>query len=258
MRWAGCLWLIAVIAAACGSNSPVREEGSAAAGGAGGRATSAGSAGSAGADAGSAATDAGGAGTDAGSTGTDAGSAGAGSDGAAHEAPTQHRPVATPCPTDRSAPTCEHVAVGSPLPPGGNCTQDADCKSGQNGRCVSSSPNLGSCDVCSYDECFADGDCSGGGPCDCRSSFATAAANVCSAGNCRVDADCGPGGYCSPSLSRCDYPGVETATTGYFCRTSKDTCIEDDDCKKPTVSQQCRYDGAAGLWRCIDYPGCPT
>ena len=189
--------------------------------------------------------------------GGNAGSATAGSGGAAHEAPTQHRPVAMPCVTDRSAPQCNHVAAGAPPANGGNCTQDADCKSGQNGRCAPSSPNDSLCDACSYDECFADADCSGAGPCDCRSS-AVAGANVCSAGNCRVDADCGSGGYCSPSRPRCGYPGVETATIGYFCRTSKDTCVEDDDCKKPNVSQQCRYDGAAGLWRCIDNPGCPT
>jgi hypothetical protein len=179
------------------------------------------------------------------------------SGGAGQEVPTLHRPIATVCPSDRPAPMCQQVPASSPPLNFGNCTRDTDCNSGQNGRCGSSAPNDAACDVCSYDECFADIDCSGGGPCDCRSGR-VAAANVCSAGNCRVDADCGGGGYCSPSRPRCLYPGVETATVGWFCRTAKDTCLEDADCKKPNTEQECRYDGAAGFWRCFDYPGCPT
>ena len=183
----------------------------------------------------------------------------AGDGGVALAPPTTHRSVATPCPSDRAEPMCDYVAAGSAPSNGSNCIKDIDCKSGTNGRCVPSSPNDGSCDVCSYDECFADGDCSRGGPCDCRTSSSDDTANACSAGNCRVDADCGAGGYCSPSLSQCPgYAGVDTATVGYFCRTSKDTCVEDDDCKKPGWFQQCRYDGAAALWRCFDFPTCPT
>jgi hypothetical protein len=178
-------------------------------------------------------------------------------DGSLLAMPMVHRSAATPCPTERPTPMCMHVAPGAAPVNGGNCVQDGDCTSGQNGRCGPSSPNDGNCDTCSYDECFADSDCSGRGPCDCRAGDVTGA-NVCKAGNCRVDADCGPRGYCSPSISRCPYPDVETASVGYFCRTSKDTCVDDKDCDLPNSSQECRYDAAAGHWRCIDFPPCPA
>jgi hypothetical protein len=191
---------------------------------------------------------------------TDGGPADGGSssvDGPPLKAPMVHRAVATPCPTDRPAATCMHVAPGAAPVNGGNCVQDGDCTSGQNGRCDVTELFEGICNACSYDACFADSDCAGGGPCDCRAGLVTGA-NVCSAGNCRVDADCGPGGYCSPSLSRCPYAGAETASIGYFCRTSKDTCVEDADCDTTNESQQCRYDASAAHWRCIPFPGCPA
>jgi hypothetical protein len=172
------------------------------------------------------------------------------------EMPTMHRPVAMACPTDRSEPMCMHVAPGAMPVNGGNCTNDGDCTNGQNGRCDTTEPFEGICSTCSYDECFADADCAGRGLCDCRAGSVTGA-NVCTPGNCRVDADCGSGGYCSPSTSRCPYAGVETASVGYFCRTSKDTCVEDQDCTSTNESQQCRYDAAAAHWRCIDFPPCP-
>ncbi|HTA20155.1 MAG TPA: hypothetical protein VK989_12740 [Polyangia bacterium] len=167
-----------------------------------------------------------------------------------------HRPVAVACPTDRPAATCMHLALGGVPLNGGDCTNDGDCVSGPNGRCDPSSTNDGACDRCSYDQCFTDTDCAGRGLCDCRTGPYTGA-NVCTSGNCRVDADCGVGGYCSPSTSRC--PGSpDPASIGYFCRTSKDTCVEDADCTSTTESQQCRFDAAAGHWRCIDFPACPA
>jgi hypothetical protein len=137
-------------------------------------------------------------------------------------------------------------------PTGAGCDVDDDCVGGTNGRCVGDSPNAGYCDVCSYDVCFSDADCTGAGPCDCRSSRG---ANVCSAGNCRVDADCGAGGYCSPSLSSCPgYPDLQ-AKSGFYCHLPKDECFDDSDCEQsqPNI---CRYDGTE--WRCMEFGGCPA
>ncbi|HEX4403888.1 MAG TPA: hypothetical protein VH560_03620 [Polyangia bacterium] len=171
-------------------------------------------------------------------------------------APSMHRPVAVVCPTDRPAATCMHVTPGAAPVNGGNCTNDGDCTSGHNGRCDTTEPFEGDCSTCSYDECFADVDCAGRAPCDCRAGPVTGA-NVCAAGNCRVDADCGAGGYCSPSTARCA-GSSDPASVGYFCRTPADTCVEDADCASTTQSQQCRFDATAGHWRCIDSPTCPA
>ena len=88
------------------------------------------------------------------------------------------------------------------------CSRDADCVAGINGRCdpMMRSPGC----ACSYDQCFADADCTTGGPCECRppipinvaggqSAPAPTPTNTCKQGNCRIDANCG-GSYCSPSL----------------------------------------------------------
>jgi hypothetical protein len=170
--------------------------------------------------------------------------------------PTLHRAAATPCPQARPLATCAQNVDGPPVT-GDGCNVDSDCKDGQNGRCVRDSPNAGFCDVCSYDSCFVDADCQMGALCDCRASFG--GANVCSVGGCRVDGDCGPGSYCSPSLTPCPgYPSLGGWADGYFCRTPRDTCLEDADCTDPTQARSCRYDSTAAAWRCFDFPGCPA
>jgi hypothetical protein len=140
------------------------------------------------------------------------------------------------------------------------CKMDSDCSNpsmGTNGRCGPGG-RIAGCQ-CSYDQCFADGDCANGGVCECgraTSSGGGAAVpvpgptitpvNVCKAGNCRLDKDCGAGGYCSPSLGSC---GNFFGVVGYWCHTPKDKCVDDADCAKQGGGD-CRYAPMTGAWEC--------
>jgi len=166
--------------------------------------------------------------------------------------PLRHRASAMTCPSTRPAATCDPGGGGPPV----ECRVDGDCATGVNGRCVGN-PHDGC--RCSYDRCTADGECTTGGPCECRiASRGGAGANVCLAGNCRVDADCGAGGYCSPSLGSCgDYSGI----VGYYCHTAQDACVDDADCQTALdggfLGQRpyCMYTREAGRWTCSN-SGC--
>lgn len=200
-------------------------------------------------------------------------------DQAVKRAPVEHRAAGTVCPPQRAmgisdiGPACSQ---GSELASLVHCTQDSDCTSGANGRCLQfpgPACNYG----CSYDECSADSDCTGNAPCVCRSSSADTAANTCESGsNCRVDADCGPGGFCSPSMlggllfcdsysfcpsdggGSCSETGPDGVTKavacecpgncgqGYFCHTPKDRCRDDGDC----AMGSCIFDLTSQSWMC--------
>jgi hypothetical protein len=164
-----------------------------------------------------------------------------GAAGAPARAPTVHRPSADSCPimTPTIAPSpCEMSGTGS-------CRSHGDCTDGKDGRCVQSLP-FARCS-CTYDACFADGDCPGGAVCACSGSYS---GNACVSGSCHVDADCGAGGYCSPAIEHCT--GV---VLGYFCRTAKDSCGDDADCG---VDAHCNArDPGTGAWRCQSPDGCP-
>jgi hypothetical protein len=127
----------------------------------------------------------------------------------------------------------------------GRCARDADCAGGKNGRCMSSRVGFS----CSYDACTTDADCPGDRVCDCGSALSTTnarEANRCLKSNCHVDADCGAGGYCSPSLSDCgNYSGI----MGYFCRTAKDTCVNDSDCTDGGDGY-CAWQETVARWQC--------
>lgn len=145
------------------------------------------------------------------------------------------------------------------------CAQDSDCKGGQNGRCAPAGSGPRQL-ACSYDECFADAQCTGNAPCECRASASDGSPNSClQSGNCRVDADCGEGGYCSPSLLNqfciCPSPalcGTDTSCSpgpcqcgdscghGYFCHSPNDTCLDDSDC----ANGSCNYDSIEKRWAC--------
>jgi hypothetical protein len=207
---------------------------------------------------------------------------GAGGDSAAHpgggaagasqmRVPAKHRAAGASCVQQRAA------VNPTPVDPNCNppdsdackalftCAQDSDCKGGQNGRCVQ--PGAGPRRLtCSYDECFADAQCTSNAPCECRASASDGSPNSClRSGNCRVDADCGEGGYCSPSLlnQSCFCPsaalcGADTSCSpgpcmcgdscghGYFCHSQKDTCLDDSDC----ADGSCNYDSVEKRWAC--------
>jgi len=191
------------------------------------------------------------------------------------EAPLTHRSAGNACPQVRAAinavSACDEAGC-----PSGMCTIDTDCTAGDNGRCGDSggcgpAATLG----CSYDQCFADSECEGG-PCLCRPSSSSSAANQCFAGNCKVDSDCGHDGYCSPSLpcygcgGYCpSYTGPCPAdsgdecsagpcicstgpnlcpTLGYYCHTPDDSCVNDSDCAGGT---QCLYNVVKQAWACL-------
>jgi hypothetical protein len=134
--------------------------------------------------------------------------------------------------------------------PGFGCMTDSECNDGgQNGRCLPGG-RIAGCQ-CTYDTCFADADCHGGGPCDCRAGAGIAgpgfsATNICKGGDCRTDRDCGPGGYCSPTLGGC---GAYGGVTDYRCHTPKDKCVDDSDCQAQGGGD-CRYEPTSGAWTC--------
>jgi hypothetical protein len=160
-------------------------------------------------------------------------------DGVGPLPPTQHRPTADSCPTTRPPGVNEDAG----LPDSGTftqCTNDAQCTQGTNGRCVrvlGSIYNLS----CTYDGCFSDTDCAGGDVCECRPS-----GNACLAGNCRVDSDCGAGGYCSPTLGFCgNWGGI----SGYYCHTPADECTNDSDCTEGGAGY-CAWQPTVARWAC--------
>ena len=155
------------------------------------------------------------------------------------EAPEHHRPGGESCDMERAAGEASSMLDG-------DCSTDADCTEGMNGRCLVASRI--SRTYCSYDQCITDGDC-GDAVCRCGAAGSTEA-NGCYAGNCVTDADCGATGYCSPSLGSCgDYEG----TVGYFCRTCADECVSDADCGGGEPGGPfCAFEPGVGHWKCFN------
>lgn len=153
--------------------------------------------------------------------------------------PKQNRPQGGQCPSQRGAGM--NGSGGAP----GECTKDADCTAGRNGRCLFR--GFGAQILqCSYDECLVDSDCAGNVPCDCRASASSSAPNVCGTGsNCRVNGDCGSCGWCSPSEAPTAFCFGRNTT--YFCHTPSDTCFDDTDCG----SGSCNLDPMTHHWACV-------
>lgn len=182
-------------------------------------------------------------------TGTDAATEAASDVVVSGRVPKKHRATAQAC--DATRPTTEPANI----PDGGGfgdgyitCRSNAECTAGTNGRCNGNSHDGWRC---TYDACSADGDCGGGtGVCECEGAF-RADANVClGEGNCRVDADCGGAGFCSPTLGSCGHYGK---TSGYFCHTPSDECLDDEDCAgqgQAGETPYCAYDKNVGRWKC--------
>ena len=121
------------------------------------------------------------------------------------------------------------------------CSSHDECDEGLNGRCEPQNLRFPVLE-CSYDQCMGDDEC-GDTVCACDESIA----NFCySQGDCKVDADCGAEGWCSPTLGSCgDYGG----TVGYYCRTSEDECLNDEECPN---NGYCAYQQNLGHWQCSD------
>lgn len=154
-------------------------------------------------------------------------------DSATGRVPAVHRPVSIECSHTRGPGTAD------PRVPKVDCSTDADCATGNNGRCLVSTHG-GHLNSCSYDECFSDSAC-GSRVCSCRE--APSAPNFCADANCKVDADCGAGGYCSPSVA---FDRINVGIAGYWCHTSTDACTDDADC----ANAKCAYDPGTAHWMC--------
>ena len=154
-------------------------------------------------------------------------------------------PVPDGCDTCRSA-CLDYGDGGGPrcVSSYGECLRDADCTAQDNGRCSNNRGNF----FCTYDTCYSDATCTGGGPCACEGESGSPG-NTCLPGNCRTDADCGgSNGFCSPTFGGCgDYGGV----IAYYCHTAADTCVDDADCtSSPQGAGYCMYIPDVGHWTC--------
>ncbi|HMJ09811.1 MAG TPA: hypothetical protein VK524_00325 [Polyangiaceae bacterium] len=213
MRTALTAMSLSILAVACGGSTH---------GGAGGASGNAGTAGS-------------------GGTG---GSAGSGGNGGTSQVPLKHRPSATAC--DQTRPEPDPMAPDAGGPPI-ECRSHAECTAGINGRCGGNGHDGWRC---TYDQCFADGDCTGAdtsGVCECEGGFRSDNNQCLREGNCKTNADCGSGGYCSPTLGTC---GNYTKIVGYYCHTPQDECVNDSDCSGAGANWYCAYSPMAGHWKC--------
>jgi hypothetical protein len=164
--------------------------------------------------------------------------------------PTEHRPAPpAPCAPPVVTPCTQPGTLG--------CSDDSQCNSGFDGRCMQVNGACG----CIYDACRTDADCGASSDCDCdpepRSRVPNPVTAVCVASNCRSDADCGPHGFCSPSKSEQDFCGP--IVTGWFCHTAQDDCGIDADCTSSGCGrslQACTYAPELGHWACTDIGIC--
>lgn len=179
-------------------------------------------------------------GDDGATTGSAATTTGSGSGGSASlPEPAEHRPSAEMC---TGTPPAGNALSGNT----GECSSDADCTAGDNGRCIWP---FGGDNLCTYDQCFEDADCGAVSVCACRLGTAFDM-NQCFQGSCVLDTDCGPGGYCSPSglVSPNCMTGISPGSIGFFCHTAEDECTDDSDCGEQ--GQACLFQVEAMRWQC--------
>jgi hypothetical protein len=176
-------------------------------------------------------------------------SAGVGGDGGKpgnQPIPTNHRPAAPACPSDRPP----GVNIDGGVLDGGvnECVHDSDCTMGKNGRCLPSGGNRAG-NICSYDACNMDSDCPSGQLCQCGQAGGMYGryGNSCIPSNCRVDSDCGANGYCSPTYdTTC---GSRNGVVGYYCHTPGDDCVNDDQCTEAGIGY-CAWQPTTSKWSC--------
>jgi hypothetical protein len=161
--------------------------------------------------------------------------------------PLNHRPNDAQCLAAAPAGDC---AIHGPV---GQCSSDAACTAGTDGRCIESNGGAVSCS-CTYDTCMQDTDCPTGETCACHGSpYTNGDGNTCIKSGCRVDADCGTNGYCSPAYDTSSCGSL----LGYFCHTPEDQCVNDSDCTDGGLAQKCTYSSSALYWKCMTYGLCP-
>ncbi len=154
--------------------------------------------------------------------------------------PPYHRAVASECSSDRPPGRNDGPDAGSS--PHNDCTNDSDCTSGRNGRCVLSTTGMIPSWLCDYDECVSDRDCGPDQICVCGGAgLPTRLPHACVQSTCRVDADCGPGGFCSPQA------GCFVRQRTYHCHSPSDVCTISADCG---ARSSCSADSTGSTWMC--------
>lgn len=140
-------------------------------------------------------------------------------------------------------PAARNLLAGPPpLPPDSVCVYDqcrtnADCGAKARCQCGAGDDRNGCMPL---DACLRDADCGADGLCACGASGSP---NGCMPGNCRADADCG-GQKCG------------SGPTGSFCRTPRDKCRTNEDCKGGPFAV-CDYDRGTKAWACRVIPPRP-
>lgn len=148
--------------------------------------------------------------------------------------------------------------------PQDECCKHTECTDRAGGQCVTNM--LFFCggalpppqNVCRYDGCQADSDCTETSDrrpvatCVPAGAFGEPAA-VCSYGTCQVDADCTEraGGECTAFFAPC-----ANRFTGFFCTYDDSTCRADADCPPPSMqfaTPKCVPGGMDDETQCIDW-----
>lgn len=131
------------------------------------------------------------------------------------------------------------------------CEKDAECTKGKNPRCRSVYIGHGmSHKACTADACEKDADCPAGTRCFCGGAYD--GRNACVASNCRSNADCEKGYVCGLAGMSA---GHLHPPAGSFCRTSRDTCVDDGDCGTGNMpgapSKVCDYVASSNRFECV-------
>jgi len=149
-----------------------------------------------------------------------------------------------PVPPATDAGSCDPGRVRpAGLGRGMGCSSDADCTEGLNGRCYPCETE----DLCSYDDCFTDADCTGDMRC------------VCGVGNLGANRCLSPLDDCGGRASTTSYAywyGIYPS--GLACLTTRDTCRSDSACTGGAVCTRGPVDDELlPFFQCVLFDG-PT
>jgi hypothetical protein len=139
------------------------------------------------------------------------------------------------------------------------CTTDADCTKtdGFGGELMGKCTTTSAGQTCDFDQCTTDASCTDPSDvcsCEGQTSGEGNFGSLCIPANCHTDADCGSSGFCSPSgMTGCG--NGFGGTTGWYCHTCADTCVDDSDCASMGMQGACTLDPTVGHWAC-SYGNC--
>ena len=150
---------------------------------------------------------------------------------------TVHRASAQQCAPESARPACTDPGPHS----ASTCRTDAECTAGAYPRCVQDAGQIGAFCQCDY-ACAADSDCKAGELCVCGDALGQGRHAMCVPAACKQDSDCASG-TCGLSIYN---NGCGTAID-LACRTDRDGCKRDADCKENEV---CALKPETQTWHC--------